>query len=69
MTMTHPDLIFTVVVGFSTHDHVKAGRVTIGHSTVLVAAPTDTAATLTAASMVACRGFMPTSTTVVDVVA
>jgi hypothetical protein len=62
-------LVFTVVVGFSTHDALKLGRVTTGHSTVVVAATTDTDATLVAASMVACRGLMPTSTTITDVVA
>ncbi len=63
------DLLFTVVVGFSTHDDLKLGRVTTGHSTVLVAADTDTDATLVAASMVACRGLIPTSTTITAVAA
>lgn len=62
-------LHFTVVVGFSTHDHVKAGRVTTGYSTVHVLADTDTDATLAAACMVACRGLMPTSTTITAIAA
>lgn len=62
-------LVFTVVVTFATHDDVKAGRVAAGHSTVIVLADTDTDATLTAASMVAGRGYMPTSTRITAIVA
>lgn len=66
--MTFP-LTFTVVVGFSTHDALKLGRVTIGHSTVTVLADTDVDATLVAVTMVAGRGVMPTSTIVTGVIA
>lgn len=55
---------FTVDVSFSTHDALQRGVVITGVSRVFVLANDGDDAQLVAAQITACRGVMPTATTV-----
>ena len=63
------DLTFTVRVDFSTHDALQRGITDLGFSSVQVLAPTDTAAALIAAQIVAATRGVPTRTTITDCIA
>lgn len=62
------DLIFTVAVGFNTHDGLQTGQPD-GLQFAAVLAADDIDAQLVAAQLVACRGVMPTSTAVCSIIA
>lgn len=65
--MTHPPLVFTVDVSWSTHDLLKDGILERGINTVRVLADTDTEATLTALQMTLCHGVYVTRAVIIAV--